>query len=52
MKNKKNDKPKSMFDKMLENKMALNECIRKGGDINQLAKELNVKLATPVRVQN
>lgn len=49
MKNKKTDKPKSMFDKMLENQTSLNECIRKGGNVHQLAKELNVKLATPIR---
>lgn len=33
---------------MIDDKKALNECIRKGGDFEKVAKERNVKLAKPL----
>ena len=39
---------KSFFQKLLEDKRAIRECIRKYGDLKKLAKERDIKFATPV----
>ena len=39
---------KTIFERVLEEKRVLTECIRKGGDLNQVAKEHDIKFATPV----
>lgn len=33
---------------MIEDKKAIQECIRKGGDLEKIAKQRNVKFATPL----
>ena len=44
----KNDKVKSVFLKLIEDKKAISECIRNGGDILEVAKDRGIQLATPV----
>ena len=39
---------KSVFLKMIEDKKAISECIRMGGDLNKLAKERGLKFAKPL----
>ena len=39
---------KSFFQKLLEYKRAIRECIQKNGDLKKLAKERDIKFATPV----
>ena len=39
---------KSFFHKLLEAKRAIRECIQKNGDLKKLAKERDIKFATPV----
>ena len=39
---------KSFFQKLLEDKRAIRECIQKNGDLKKLAKERDIKFATPV----
>lgn len=39
---------KSFFQKLLEDKLAIRECIQKNGDLKKLAKERDIKFATPV----
>lgn len=41
-------KAKSVFRQVLEDKQAIRECIQKGGDIKQIAKERGIKFATPL----
>ena len=44
----KNDKVKSVFLKLIEDKKAISECISNGGDILEVAKDRGIQLATPV----
>lgn len=46
----KTKKPKrqSVFLKMIEDKKAISDCIRTGGDLNKLAKERGLKFAKPL----
>ena len=39
---------KCFFQKLLEDKRAIRECIHKNGDLKKLAKERDIKFATPV----
>ena len=39
---------KRFLKKMLEDKRAIRECIQKNGDLKKLAKERDIKFATPV----
>ena len=39
---------KSVFLKLIEDKKAISECIRTGGNIIEVAKERGIQLATPV----
>ena len=39
---------KSFFQKLLEDKRAIRECIQKNGDLKKLAKERDIKFETPV----
>jgi hypothetical protein len=48
MEAKKNKKQKSLILKLLEDRKAINECIRKGGDIQKLAEERGLKFAKPL----
>lgn len=47
-KQKKEQKPVNIFQRMLEDKRAIRDCIREGGDINALAKARGLKFATPL----
>jgi len=38
----------AIFTKMIEDKRALNRCIREGGDLDSVAKRRGIKLATPI----
>lgn len=44
----KSAKNKNVLVKMIEDKKAIQECIRKGGDLEKIAKQRNVKFATPL----
>lgn len=46
-KNVKKEKPKNIFRTMLEDKRAIRECIRKGGNLQKLEKERGIKFAPP-----
>ncbi len=48
MDNKKEQKPKSIFQQVLDDKRAIRECIQKGGDIKKIAKERGIKFSTPL----
>ena len=39
---------KSVFLKLIEDKKAISECIRNGGNIIEVAKERGIQLATPI----
>lgn len=41
-------KRKSVFLRILEDKRAVSECIRKGGDLEKLAKERGIQFAKPI----
>lgn len=41
-------KTKSIFQKVLEDKRAIRDCIQKGGDVKQLAKERGIQFVTPL----
>ncbi|MCD8181831.1 MAG: hypothetical protein LUE99_00670 [Bacteroides sp.] len=41
-------KSKSVFQKILEDKRAIRKCIQKGEDIKVIAKEREIKFATPL----
>lgn len=41
-------KNKSIFRRVLEDKQVIRECIQKGGDIKQVAKDRGIKFATPI----
>lgn len=38
----------NILEKMLEDKKAIRECIRKGGDLKKTAKDRNVRFVTPI----
>jgi len=38
----------AMLKKMIEDKRALNRCIREGGDLDSIAQKRGIKLATPI----
>ena len=38
----------SILEKMMEDKKAIQKCIREGGDLKKIAKERNVRFATPL----
>jgi len=42
------NKPKNLLVKILEDKKAIQECIRNKGDLNQLAKDREIKFSTPI----
>ena len=42
------NKRKSIFHQILEDKRAIRKCIQTGGDIKQIAKERGIKFATPI----
>jgi Tfp pilus assembly ATPase PilU len=48
MEAKKDKKQKSLIFKLLEDKKAISECIRKKGDIQKLAEERGLKFAKPL----
>ena len=39
---------KSVFLKMIEDKKAIADCINKGGNLQQLAKERRIRFAKPI----
>lgn len=41
-------KPVSVFQKILEDKKAIRQCIQAKGDIKKIAKERGIKFATPL----
>lgn len=41
-------KRKSVFLKLIEDKKAISECIRSGGNIKQLAEERGLQFAKPI----
>ena len=41
-------KTQSFFQKLVEDKRAIRECIQKNGDLKKLAKERDIKFAMPV----
>ena len=43
-----NVETKSFLQKLLEDKRAIRECIQKNGDLKKLAKDRDIKFATPV----
>ena len=44
----KGKKSTNILEKMLEDKKAIQKCIREGGDLKQVAKERNVRFVTPL----
>ena len=44
----KKEKQLNIFRRMLEDKRAIRECIRKGGDLKKLAKDRGIKFAKPL----
>ena len=41
-------KKRSVFHKILEDKNAIRHCIQHGGDVKKVAKERGIKFATPL----
>lgn len=41
-------KSKSVFQQILEDKRAIRQCIRTGGDVKEVAKERGIKFAMPL----
>lgn len=41
-------KSTGILEKMMEDKKAIQKCIREGGDLKQVAKERNVRFVTPL----
>ncbi len=39
---------RDFFNKMMEDKRAINDCIRNGGNLKQLTKTRGIKFATPI----
>ena len=49
MDNKKKEmRPVTVFQKLLEDKRIIRECIQKGGDIKEIARQRGIKFATPL----
>jgi hypothetical protein len=48
MDTKKNEKKKSIFQRMLEDKAAIRNCIQNGGNLKNLAEERGIKFSTPL----
>jgi hypothetical protein len=48
MNKKAGNNSKSIFQKVLEDKRAIRQCIQTGGDIKKVAKERGIKFATPL----
>ena len=49
MDNKKKEmRPVSVFQKILEDKRIIRESIQKGGDIKEIARQRGIKFATPL----
>ena len=48
MEKKIKQKTKSIFQRVLEDKRAIRDCIQKGGDVKQLAKERGIQFVTPL----
>lgn len=48
--NKENKKEiaRNSYMKAIENKRAINKCIREGGDLKKLINDRNIKFATPL----
>lgn len=42
------EKTKNFFQKIVEDKRAIRECIQTNGDLKKLTKERGIKFATPV----
>ena len=38
----------SILEKMMEDKKAIQKCIREGGDLKKVAKKCNIRFATPI----
>lgn len=38
----------NIFQRMLEDKRAIRHCIQKGGDLKKLAKQRDIRFATPL----
>ena len=43
-------KTPNILEKMMEDKKAIQKCIREGGDLKKIAKERNVKFSTPLKL--
>jgi hypothetical protein len=41
-------KTPNILEKMMEDKKAIQKCIREGGDLKKIAKERNVRFTTPI----
>ena len=41
-------KTPNILEKMMEDKKAIQKCIREGGDLKKIAKERNVRFTTPL----
>ena len=51
MDNKKREmKTVSVFQRVLEDKRIIRECIQKGGDIKEIARQRGIKFATPFSI--
>ena len=48
MEKKAEQKTKSVFQRVLEDKRAIRECIQKRGNIDKVVKERGIKFATPL----
>ncbi len=41
-------KAHNILEKIMEDKKTIHKCIREGGDLKKIAKERNIKFATPI----
>ena len=41
-------KTPNILEKMMADKKAIHKCIREGGDLKKIAKERNIRFATPI----
>lgn len=41
-------KKKSVFQRVLDDKRAIRQCIQKGGDVKKVAEERGIRFATPL----
>lgn len=44
-------KEKNIFKRMLEDKRAISECIRNGGNLDKLAEERGIRFAMPLQLE-